>query len=198
MAEAGEQRSDARRRYALFGVIDAATASVETELASDADGSIGREIESYRGLRKLFEQAEASAPPASVVERTIRMLREKRSFPTGVFRAEVTRKLVGVRAAIGEDINLVCAFGNYRLNAVLHGGGHPDQFALSGQLVLGDAEPVCSLAVALFVDGSEVEATRTDEFGEFEFGVHGGERFALRVGEGDHVAGIELKGESAW
>ena len=202
MADAGEMRSEARRRYALFGVIDDATSAVEAELAADTDGSIGREIETYRWLRKMLELAGTTEPPAALVEDTIRKLKEKQAeaspFPAGVYRASVMQQFVGVRAVVGDDINLACAFGDYRLNAVLHGAGHPDQFAVSGQLVLGDAEPVCNLAVALLVDGVVVEATRTDEFGEFEFGTHGGETFALCVGDGEQVAGIELKGDSPW
>lgn len=55
------------------------------------------------------------------------------------------------------------------VDALLHRRG-PTRLALTGQVVARDGRAVSDLVVVLHIDGTPVARTRTDGFGEFDFG----------------------------
>lgn len=191
-------------RFLAVGAVDEGTRAIERRVAG-GDADLVRRLREALQVKDALVAAHAARPPRELFERTraavIAAVREREDFgehDRPVYVAERQQRFAGVRSSIGADINLVCTFGAYRLNAVLHGTDQPDRFALSGQLIEDEARPVVNLPVALLVDRSIAERSQTDEFGEFEFGEYDGERFGIRVGDGKAAASIELKGDSGW
>ena len=160
-------------RFAVHGAVDDACRDIERRFL-EGEPAIVEGVQFARRTRALLEFVDDAAPPPEFEQH------------------------LGLRALTGADINLVCAFGAYRLSAVMHSSERPDRFGLSGQIVQDGARPAVGVSVALLVDRVVVARTHTDEFGEFEFFEHDGDRFGVRVGDGPSAASIELKDDSGW
>ena len=191
-------------RFAVHGAVDDACRDIERRFL-EGEPAIVEGVQFARRTRALLEFVDDAAPPPELVDRTWSAMKAAigatdrvSEIDVPVFRAVRFEQHLGLRALTGADINLVCAFGAYRLSAVMHSSERPDRFGLSGQIVQDGARPAVGVSVALLVDRVVVARTHTDEFGEFEFFEHDGDRFGVRVGDGPSAASIELKDDSGW
>jgi hypothetical protein len=194
-----------RLRFALWGETDEATERVARALSGDGGDALRREIEQYQKMRDAFVTADRATPPRELMDKVLARLVGTPAAPSVIIEPErivwqpatPQWSAAGVRNGIGDDVNLVWAFRNLRLSAVLHGTSRADRYALSGRLFL-DQRPAPERPITLFVDLDEAGRTTTNPFGEFEFGENDGIRFGLRVGEGADASHVELRGTEGW
>lgn len=77
------------------------------------------------------------------------------------------------------------------VDALLHRPG-PTRFALTGQIVARDGRALSGLSVVLHIDGVAVARTRTDGFGEFDFGERRAGRVGLRIERAGRSIRVDL------
>lgn len=105
-------------------------------------------------------------------------------------RAVTVRAGHGTRSAGAAQLQVVCDAGMYSLDAALQKREVPGWFVL-GQVFLRDNRPADKLEVVLHVDEEPVEASYTDEFGEFSFLSRPGKRVGVAL-KGSETALVEL------
>lgn len=91
------------------------------------------------------------------------------------------------RAGILADHQLVCGAGSYELDVIVRELDVPERLDIGGQVTQAVAihEPARDVPLVLLDPRGPgiVSATRTDEFGEFEFHARRGICYGLRVGD---------------
>ncbi len=111
------------------------------------------------------------------------------------FVAEPVRAMAGYRVARTDEYHLNCTIGDSHLDVLLHPGQLSNEFAVSGQILRSDGEPAEGLPITLLVNHLPSDSTRTNGFGEFEFGKHRADHFGLRLGDDAIAPRVELWSE---
>lgn len=94
-----------------------------------------------------------------------------------------------VRAGVLADHQLVCGVGDYELDVIVRELETSRRLDIGGQVTQARALHDPARDVPLYLvearNDDVLSATRTDEFGEFDFSAAGGSRYGLRVGDGE-------------
>ena len=186
-------------RYALWGAVDDATAEVERHVSVERCAACGDEIDTYRRIRGVLSEARSAVPSEQALARVRDAVSEEAGVGASIewLKAEPVLMHAGYRAGPDDDVQTVCISRNFHLDAVLHKADGPGFYAMTGQVLDQESDPVVGASVTLFVDLRPRDSTQTDVFGEFAFDAHRGQRFGVRVGTDAAAHHVEIWDEEA-
>ena len=94
----------------------------------------------------------------------------------------------GRRGDVGTDVHLLCRAGDYELDVLVRDRAAGPCLEIVGQVTLSqhvfEPAPGLPLALVLAASSEAVHETRTNRFGEFDFGPSRGSAYGVRIGHG--------------